>query len=104
MQIEDVRRIAIVGAGTMGQQIGFQCAGHGYDVVVYDINPPALNRRGRDRPHHRSAGRRPVERGSARESQTQGAGPRRVQCGLPVADDIHDQHLAQPGFIESPDP
>jgi len=40
--IEEVRRVAIVGAGTMGQQIGFQCAGHGYDVVLYDIDPAAL--------------------------------------------------------------
>jgi 3-hydroxybutyryl-CoA dehydrogenase len=42
MQIEDVRRIAVVGAGTMGQQIAFQCAGHGYDVVVYDVDAAAL--------------------------------------------------------------
>ena len=42
MRIEHVRRVAIVGAGTMGQQIGFQCAGHGYDVVLYDIDSPAL--------------------------------------------------------------
>jgi 3-hydroxybutyryl-CoA dehydrogenase len=42
MQIEDVRRVAVVGAGTMGQQIAFQCAGHGYDVVVYDIDSSAL--------------------------------------------------------------
>ncbi|MBV9605614.1 MAG: 3-hydroxyacyl-CoA dehydrogenase [Solirubrobacterales bacterium] len=42
MRIEDVRRITVVGAGTMGQQIAFQCAGHGYDVVVYDIDPGAL--------------------------------------------------------------
>lgn len=42
MRIEDVRRITIVGAGTMGQQIGFQCAGHGYDVVLYDVDPAAL--------------------------------------------------------------
>jgi 3-hydroxybutyryl-CoA dehydrogenase len=42
MQIEDVRRVAIVGAGTMGQQIGFQCASHGYDVVAYDIDPSSL--------------------------------------------------------------
>jgi 3-hydroxybutyryl-CoA dehydrogenase len=40
--IEEVRRVAIVGAGTMGQQIGFQCAGHGYDVVLYDVDPAAL--------------------------------------------------------------
>src|SRR6516165_7125930 len=42
MQIEDVRRVAVAGAGTMGQQIGFQCAGHGYDVVIHDIDPAAL--------------------------------------------------------------
>jgi 3-hydroxybutyryl-CoA dehydrogenase len=42
MQIDDVRRVAVVGAGTMGQQIAFQCAGHGYDVVVYDVDATAL--------------------------------------------------------------
>jgi 3-hydroxybutyryl-CoA dehydrogenase len=42
MEIEDVRRVAVVGAGTMGQQIAFQCAGHGYDVVMYDVDPAAL--------------------------------------------------------------
>jgi 3-hydroxybutyryl-CoA dehydrogenase len=42
MEIEDVTRVAIVGAGTMGQQIAFQCAGHGYEVVVYDIDQSAL--------------------------------------------------------------
>lgn len=42
MAIEEVRRVTIVGAGTMGQQIGFQCAGHRYDVVLYDIDPAVL--------------------------------------------------------------
>jgi 3-hydroxybutyryl-CoA dehydrogenase len=42
MRIEDVRRVTVLGGGTMGQQIGFQCAGHGYDVVIYDIDPAAL--------------------------------------------------------------
>ncbi|HET6866005.1 MAG TPA: 3-hydroxyacyl-CoA dehydrogenase [Solirubrobacteraceae bacterium] len=42
MQIDEVRRIAVVGAGTMGQQIAFQCAGHGYDVAVYDVDSAAL--------------------------------------------------------------
>ncbi len=42
MQIDEVRRVVIVGSGTMGQQIGFQCAGHGFDVVLYDIAPAAL--------------------------------------------------------------
>lgn len=42
MRIEDIRCVFIVGAGTMGQQIGLQCAMHGYEVVVYDIAPEAL--------------------------------------------------------------
>ena len=46
MQIDDVRRIAVVGAGTMGQQIAFQCAGHGYDVAVYDVDAAALKAAG----------------------------------------------------------
>jgi 3-hydroxybutyryl-CoA dehydrogenase len=43
MQIEATRRVAIAGAGTMGLQIAFQCAGHGYDVTVYDVEPAALD-------------------------------------------------------------
>jgi 3-hydroxybutyryl-CoA dehydrogenase len=42
MEIDEVRRVAIVGAGTMGQQIAFQCAAHGFDVVMYDITADAL--------------------------------------------------------------
>ena len=42
MRIEDVRRVLIVGAGTMGQEIGLQCATHGYDVDLYDVAPEAL--------------------------------------------------------------
>ncbi len=36
MKMEDIKKVLILGAGTMGQQIGFQCALHGYDVVLYD--------------------------------------------------------------------
>ena len=42
MQINDVRRVLIIGSGTMGQQIGLQCATHGYEVVMYDIDLGAL--------------------------------------------------------------
>ena len=40
--MREIRRVLVVGSGTMGQQIGFQCAGHGLDVVLYDIAPAAL--------------------------------------------------------------
>ncbi|GAJ01733.1 unnamed protein product, partial [marine sediment metagenome] len=42
MEIEDIRRVLIVGAGAMGCQIGLQCAVHGYDVILYDIAPDKL--------------------------------------------------------------
>ncbi len=44
MKVEDIRKILIVGSGTMGQQIAFQCALHGYDVTLYDISPEALEK------------------------------------------------------------
>jgi 3-hydroxybutyryl-CoA dehydrogenase len=40
--VEKIRRILVVGAGTMGQQIALQCAMHGYQVHVYDIVPQVL--------------------------------------------------------------
>ena len=43
MRIEEVRRVLILGAGTMGQEIGLQCAMHGYDVVLYDIAAEKLD-------------------------------------------------------------
>jgi 3-hydroxybutyryl-CoA dehydrogenase len=44
MRIEDIRRVLILGAGTMGQQIGFVCAMHGYDVMFYDIDQEILEK------------------------------------------------------------
>jgi 3-hydroxybutyryl-CoA dehydrogenase len=44
MRVEDIRRILVVGAGTMGQQISLQCALHGYDVTLYDIDPKMLDK------------------------------------------------------------
>lgn len=42
LTIDEIKTILIVGTGTMGQQIGLQCAMHGYDVILYDIAPQAL--------------------------------------------------------------
>lgn len=44
MNVEDVQRILIIGAGHMGREIGFQCAYHGYDVVLYDADPAVLEK------------------------------------------------------------
>ncbi|MHA1729806.1 MAG: 3-hydroxyacyl-CoA dehydrogenase [Promethearchaeota archaeon] len=39
MKIEDIRSITIIGSGTMGLQIGIQCAMHGYNVRIFVRNP-----------------------------------------------------------------
>jgi 3-hydroxybutyryl-CoA dehydrogenase len=43
MTFEDIRTVLILGAGSMGQEIGLVCAMHGYDVIVYDVKPEALD-------------------------------------------------------------
>lgn len=42
MKIGDVKKVLAVGAGTMGHQIGFLCAVHGYEVVIYDVLKESL--------------------------------------------------------------
>ncbi len=44
MKLSDIKRVLILGAGTMGQQIGFVCAMHGYDVVMYDLSKEILDK------------------------------------------------------------
>lgn len=42
MELAEIKKVLIVGGGTMGQQIGFQCAAHGYNVSIYDISTEAI--------------------------------------------------------------
>lgn len=42
MNVEDIRKVLILGAGTMGQQIGLLFAVNGYEVMIYDISDDAL--------------------------------------------------------------
>jgi 3-hydroxybutyryl-CoA dehydrogenase len=44
MVADEIVRVLVVGAGTMGQQIALQCAGHGLSVVMLDSDPEALTR------------------------------------------------------------
>jgi 3-hydroxyacyl-CoA dehydrogenase len=39
----DIKKILIVGSGTLGQQIGFQCATHGFDATMYDLREESLD-------------------------------------------------------------
>lgn len=42
MNVDDIRTILVVGAGSMGREIALQCARHGYDVIMYDVAAEAL--------------------------------------------------------------
>ena len=42
MKVDDIRRIAIVGAGQMGCQIGMEFALAGYDVFLNDLTEEKL--------------------------------------------------------------
>ncbi|MCP4347777.1 MAG: 3-hydroxyacyl-CoA dehydrogenase [Desulfobacterales bacterium] len=42
MKVDEIKRILVLGAGTMGHQIGFLCAAHGYEVVIYDLSAKML--------------------------------------------------------------
>lgn len=44
MQIEEIQTVLIVGSGNMGQQIGFQCAASGLNVILYDISLDMLEK------------------------------------------------------------
>jgi len=43
MRVDDIKKVLIVGAGTMGQQIAAVCAMHGLQVNLYDIKQEFLN-------------------------------------------------------------
>jgi 3-hydroxybutyryl-CoA dehydrogenase len=61
MRADDIRRVLVIGGGTMGLQIGFQAATHGYDVVLHDADPAALHEGQR---RLRGYGQAPVAAGS----------------------------------------
>lgn len=42
MQVDDISTVLIIGSGTMGQQIGLQCAANGYDVILHDVSDDLL--------------------------------------------------------------
>jgi 3-hydroxybutyryl-CoA dehydrogenase len=44
MKAEEIKTIGIAGAGTMGQGIAQVCAVAGFDVLLYDVHPDAINK------------------------------------------------------------
>jgi 3-hydroxybutyryl-CoA dehydrogenase len=99
MQIDDVRRVAIVGAGTMGQQIGFQCAAHGYDVALYDVDPSAL-----DAASTRiDAYAQGLEAGGAITSEVRVSAQARIELTTDIPTAAQDADLLSEAVPEDPD-
>ncbi len=44
MNVIDIKQVLIIGSGNMGQQIGFQIAVSGYNVILYDISQNCLDK------------------------------------------------------------
>jgi len=44
MRVKELKKICVVGAGTMGYQIALQCAFNGYHVAIFDISKEALKK------------------------------------------------------------
>ncbi len=44
MKLEDISKVAVAGAGTMGSGIGLCFAQAGYDVALYDVQPDQLDK------------------------------------------------------------
>jgi 3-hydroxybutyryl-CoA dehydrogenase len=42
MKIEEIKKVTVLGAGSMGHQIGMLCALGGYETMIQDINEAAL--------------------------------------------------------------
>jgi len=44
MPIKEIKKMCVIGAGTMGLQISLVSAIHGYRVALYDVSPEAIKR------------------------------------------------------------
>lgn len=44
MNIDDIKKVLVVGAGLTGRQIGLQCAIYGFEVVLYDKHSAQLEK------------------------------------------------------------
>src|SRR5450432_3807163 len=39
----NIKKVMIAGSGNLGSQIGFQCAMHGFDTIMYDLREDSLD-------------------------------------------------------------
>ena len=43
LKIEDINKVLVLGAGTLGLRVGLQCAISGFETTIYDISEKALD-------------------------------------------------------------
>ena len=79
MNIDDIRHVFVIGAGTMGRQIALRCAVEGYEVTVYECLARCV-----------AESRRTVAKGRCRASAAEALDP--GQFGSrPLARSLHQQ-------------
>jgi 3-hydroxybutyryl-CoA dehydrogenase len=44
LEIKDIKKVLVLGAGTLGLRVGLQCAVSGFDTTIYDISEEALQK------------------------------------------------------------
>ena len=99
MDVDAVRRVAVVGAGTMGSQIAHQVALHGYPVRLYS--------RSRERLDQATAStgsllRKRVEKGRLEAAELDAA-LERIQCTTDIAECVGDADLVIKTIAENPE-
>lgn len=98
MKLSDIKRVLILGSGTMGRQIGFLCALHGYEVVLYDVSHEVLEEAlaGIDRLSRRSAATGSI--GADKPEQIRGL----ISCTTDPSEAARDADLISESLPENP--
>jgi 3-hydroxybutyryl-CoA dehydrogenase len=83
----------------MGQQIAFQCAGHGCDVALYDVDPAALEAAGARIDAYAEG----LEAGGAITAERRAAARARIRLTSDVAEAAREADLLSEAVPEDPD-
>ncbi len=94
-----INRVLIVGAGTMGRQIGFQCAMYGFETVIYDVDESALEA---CRTRHQRFADLFVDRRGAERQQVEAA-LARISYSSDLASAAHEVDLVSESVPEIPE-
>ena len=99
MRVEDIKNVLIVGGGTMGQQIGFQCALHDCQVVLYDIKKELLEKA---MERIKRIASRMIREGRITEEQASAA-LNRIKSTVDMADAAKDADIVSESVPEDPE-